>query len=85
VVLVNAFEDYEDRGSLAQMRALLATMAIRWPVVAGTPQLRRAFGGVRRIPAMFIYDQAGRQLAAFRRSERPPPTLEELRTYLSPP
>ncbi|RMH45145.1 MAG: hypothetical protein D6689_00680 [Deltaproteobacteria bacterium] len=82
VVLVNAFEDYGERGSERAMRALLAERGIRWPVVAGDASLRRLFR-VRQIPSLFVFDGDGRLVRAFRRSEGPPPTREELASYLS--
>ena len=85
VILVNAFEDYDDRGSRQDMRDLLARLGITWPVVAGSPELRKIFGNIRKIPAVFVYDGDGREIAAFRRSKRPAPTLDELRAHLSPP
>ena len=84
ILLVNAYEDFDDRGSGREMRALLDARDIRWPVVDGTPALRQKFGNIVKIPAVFVYDRAGRLLASFRRPQRPPPTLAQLRDYLSP-
>ena len=53
-------------------------------MVAGTPALRARFGGISKIPTLFVYDRDGRELVAFRRSRRPPPSEAELRDYLSP-
>lgn len=84
LILVNAFEDYGDRGSKQQMRDLLLQLDIQWPVVDGGAELRKAFG-VRQIPSLFVYDAAGNLVRAFRRHEGPPPSAQELLTYLSSP
>ncbi len=84
VILVNAFEDYDDRGSVGQMLDLLHQLAIQWPVVNGGPALRKAFG-VRQIPSLFVYNAEGNLVQAFRRHERPTPSTRELATYLSSP
>ncbi len=84
LILVNAFEDYDDRGSKQKMRDLLLQLDIKWPVVDAGPELRRAFG-VRQIPSLFVYDAAGQLVQSFRRHERPPPSRQELVTYLSSP
>lgn len=82
MVLVNAFEDYDDRGSTDDMRALLAERGIDWPVVVGNEDLRRRFD-VTKIPSVFIYDEGGREIAAYRRRDRGPPTTQELQAHLS--
>lgn len=84
LILVNAFEDYDDRGSREQMLDLLHQRAIQWPVVDGGPELRKAFG-VRQIPSLFVYSAEGTLVQAFRRHERPMPSKRELATYLSSP
>lgn len=83
VVLVNAFEDYADRGGDADLRRLLAELGAPWPVVGDTGALRRRFD-VRRIPALFAYGPDGRLRARWRgRDARPSASV--LRSHLSSP
>ena len=84
IILVNAFEDYDDRGSKQQMLDLLRQLDVEWPVVDGGLALRKAFG-VQKIPSLFVYDRDGNLVRAFRRHERPMPSKRELSTYLSSP
>ena len=84
LILVNAFEDYDDRGSAQQMLDLLRQLGVPWPVVHGGPELRDAFG-VQKIPSLFVYNARGNLVQAFRRQERPMPSNRELATYLSSP
>ena len=84
MILVNAFEDYDDRGSKQQMLDLLRQLGVQWPVVDGGLELRNAFG-VRKIPSLFVYNAKGNLVQAFRRHERPMPSARELATYLSSP
>ena len=84
LILVNAFEDYDDRGSKQQMVDLLRQLHVDWPVVDGGPELRKAFG-VSQIPSLFVYDAGGALVQAFRRHQRPTPSSKELSTYLSSP
>jgi thiol-disulfide isomerase/thioredoxin len=83
VILVNAYEDFADRSDEARMRSFLAERAVTWPVVRDRGGLRAAFGGVPKIPAMFVFDAQGRELARYGVPARPVPRGAELRAALA--
>ena len=83
VILINAFEEYAERSDQSRMRGFLAKQGIAWPVVVGNKELRTAFGNITKIPSLFVFDGQGRELAAFRRQERLPPSVDELRAAIA--
>lgn len=80
VIGVNAFEEYDQRSDRERLRTYLDRHAPWLQVVRETPALMAELGGVSKIPTLFLFDRAGRRVAAFRREQRPaPPELGELR------
>ena len=51
-------------------------------ITAGADGLRAAYGNVSKIPAMFVFDEAGREIARFRRQDGPLPDAVTLRQTL---
>ena len=97
LVAVNAFEDYTTPPGVPHLHAdgsleyhegapdlpgFLEANGIILPVVASTPALSDAFGGVARIPTTFVFDQQGRLVKRYineARGDFVRPTLEVLR------
>ncbi|MBI1953558.1 MAG: TlpA family protein disulfide reductase [Candidatus Omnitrophica bacterium] len=48
-----------DRGGLAVVKPFAASAGINYPVVLGTREVVRAYGGVRGIPTTFVIDRQG--------------------------
>lgn len=82
VIGVNAYEDWGDRSDAQRLRAFLTREAPWLEVVRGDADVLRVFGGVPKIPSMFVYDREGRAVAEFRRDKRPPPRRAELRSAI---
>ncbi len=65
VVAVNVFETFEDYSNPRRLAAFLQRMALPFSVVEGSPATRAAFGPVRRIPTLLVYDRQGRLAMRF--------------------
>jgi hypothetical protein len=57
--------------------------AARLRVVRADDRLLASYGGVRKIPSVFVYDRRGALAHEFRRSQVEPPTRAELDRALS--
>ncbi len=79
VVGVNAYETWSQLSDETRLREFLGANAPWLRVVHGDARLLRAFGGVPKIPSLFLYDRHGRLVVDWRRQERPPPELPDLR------
>ena len=78
IVGVNTFEEWEDLSDDRHLRAFLSVWAPWLRVVHGDPALVASFGGVKQIPAMFIFDRRGKLVRSFRKSERAMPSKAEV-------
>lgn len=78
VIGLNAYEEWGQYSDEQRLRAFLGENAPWLQVVHANDSMLRAFGGVPKIPTLFVYDQTGRQIVAFRRNQRTPPTRAEL-------
>jgi thiol-disulfide isomerase/thioredoxin len=78
IIGLNAYEDYEDYSDEERLRRFLAGAAPWLRVVRDDGTLLPRFGGVPKIPTLFIYDRGGRVVREFRRDQRPPPSASEL-------
>lgn len=65
IVAVNLFEDFGGLSSPAKLAAFLERFAPQYPVVRGDDAVSHAFGGIDRIPTLFVFDRAGRPAFAF--------------------
>lgn len=84
IVGVNAYEEWGARSDDLRMRRFLAEHAPWLQVVVRADQrLLDAFGGIPRVPTLFVYDAAGALVREFRRSDRDPPTRQELEEALA--
>jgi thiol-disulfide isomerase/thioredoxin len=79
VIGINAYEDYNENSDEERLRKFIAENA-PWltQIVHADSQLLASFGKVPKIPTLFVYDEAGKVVAEFRRNKRPPPSHEEL-------
>ena len=84
IIGLNAYEDWEDTSNEAQLRAYVAANAPWLTVVRTDAAMLRDLGGVAKIPSLFVYDGAGRLVERYKRDQRTPPTLAELRAAIAP-
>lgn len=79
IIGLNAYEEYRNLSDKARLRRYLQRNA-PWltEIVHADAELLSEFGGVPKIPTLFVYDHAGQPVAEFRRGQRPPPTPAEL-------
>lgn len=64
VVAINAFEEFDDNDA-SRMKQFLQQTAPQFQVVKGTKETLALFGGVNRIPTLFVFDQHGKQAYNF--------------------
>lgn len=83
IIGLNAYEDWGELSDEQRLRAFLGENAPWLQVVHADDTMLEAFGGVPKIPTLFVYDQQGRQVVAFRRNKRTPPTRDELESAIS--
>jgi thiol-disulfide isomerase/thioredoxin len=83
VIGLNAYEDYSDLSDEQRLRAFLGENAPWLQVVHADDSMLRSFGGVPKIPTVFVYDKRGQQVVAFRRNQRRPPTKSELQQAIT--
>lgn len=84
IIGLNAYEDWENTSNEAQLRAYVAANAPWLTVVRTDAAMLRDLGGVPKIPSLFVYDGAGHLARGYRRDQRTPPTLAELRDAIAP-
>ncbi len=82
IVAVNAFEfqgGFNDGG--VRLAAFVEDFDPAFSLVAGDDAVRQAFGNVRRIPTVFVFDRTGQSTLHFihiRDAEKTNPTAEEV-------
>ena len=64
VIAVNVFEAFDDQDE-ARMARFLRTTAPTFFVSRGNPETRDAFGGIDRIPTLFVFDRDGNAVMRF--------------------
>jgi len=64
VVAINAFEEFDDN-DIPRMEEFLQQSAPQFQVVKGTKETLALFGGVNRIPTLFVFDKNGEQAYSF--------------------
>jgi len=79
VIGINAYEEWGDLSDERRLREFLAENSPWLPVVRGDDALLHKFGGVPRIPTLFIYDHEGDLVREFRRGLTRLPTRDDLR------
>jgi thiol-disulfide isomerase/thioredoxin len=79
IIGVNAYEEFRGFSNRQRLETSLQTHA-PWlrEVVHADKAMLQDFGGVPKIPTLFLYDKVGQVVAEFRRGRRRVPTREEL-------
>lgn len=78
IVGLNAYEEFNSLSDAAKLDRFLDESAPWLTVVRDDGSLLPEFGGVPKIPTMFVYDRRGKIVREFRRNLRVPPTEAEL-------
>lgn len=65
IIAVNWFEDWDKRNMDRRMKRFLKATKPRFPLVAGHEELIAKFGGISRIPTLFVFDRSGREVYSF--------------------
>lgn len=78
VIGINAYEEFDDRSDADRMRAYIEEHAAGLRVIPADDRLLAAYGGVRKIPSVFVYDRRGGLAHEFRRSQVEPPTRADI-------
>ena len=78
IIGVNAYEEWGRRSDSERLASFLEMNAPWLRVVRSSPELMKSFGGVPKIPTLFVFDRYANLVEVFRREHRPPPQLAEL-------
>lgn len=78
IIGLNAYEEFESYSDEKKLGKFLAGNAPWLTVVRDDGTLLKRFGGVPKIPTVFVYDRDGKVVHEFRRNKRPPPDKREL-------
>jgi len=65
IVAVNWFENWGNYKSGKRLKRFLASTKPQFPLVEGTKSLSDKFGGIDRIPTLFVFDRNGREAFSF--------------------
>ncbi len=65
IVAINLFEDFGGLSSPVKLERFLDKYDPTYSVLSGTDATARAFGGVRRIPTLYVFDRAGHPAFGF--------------------
>ncbi len=87
ILAINVFEDFDGLSSPEKLEAFLDDTAPRFALLKGDKATREAFGGVDRIPTLFVYGRDGRLAYRFvheRDAEKTHATETELRAAIEP-
>ncbi|MEE8395734.1 MAG: TlpA disulfide reductase family protein [bacterium] len=71
VVAINLFENFDGFSDRAKLTAFLEQTGYPFPVIEGDAEISRAFGTVRRIPSLFVFDRRGRPVLVFANQRGP--------------
>lgn len=70
IVAINVHESWAGADHTGRLRRFIGRTKPRFTVVRGTDDIAAAFGGVRQIPSLFMFDRRGRLAYRFRNSRR---------------
>ena len=65
IIAVNWFEDWGKRDGGKRMQRFLKSTGPGFPLVVGNKDIINRFGGVDRIPTLFVFDRQGREAYSF--------------------
>ncbi|MBL4634373.1 MAG: hypothetical protein JKY56_10905, partial [Kofleriaceae bacterium] len=79
IIGVNAYEDFQGISNEGKLKRYIADNA-PWltEIVSADSKMLADFGGIPKIPSLFLYDADGRVVEEYRRNKRPAPSPEEL-------
>lgn len=83
IIGLNAYEEWSNRSNIDRLKKFLGESAPWLRVVRADQKMLKRFGGVQKVPTVFVYDGQGRLVSEFRRSMRAPPTLDELEAVVT--
>ncbi len=87
IVAVNLFENFDDLSDERRLAAYLDLLDPDFPVVRGDDAISAAFGTVRRIPTLYVFDRQGRAVKRFtnaRGGQQPSPDFEGISATIEP-
>lgn len=87
IVAINIFETFEGLSTPAKLEAFLETTRPIFPILKGDDETRRVFGGLDRIPTMFLFRRNGDLDFIFRHQRNAEKTYlseAELRAAIEP-
>ena len=77
IIAVNYFEDFDNLSDDARLQAYLNMTEPPFTVVKGNDAASQQFGGITRIPTLFVYDRQGkRALHFFNKPDGGQPTID---------
>ena len=85
IVAINLFEDFGGKKNPARMARFIRQTEPQFPLIAGTEEMRVAFGDITRIPTVVVYNRSGKEVWRFvhqRNATKTHVTLDELRQAL---
>lgn len=65
IVAVNWFEDWDPRNAKNRMKRFLASTRPEFSLVSGNKTITERFGGIDRIPTLFVFDRSGQAAFTF--------------------
>jgi thiol-disulfide isomerase/thioredoxin len=83
IIGVNAYENWGSLSDAQRLRGFLARHAPWLSVVVADDGMLAEFGGVPKIPTLFIYDRRGRVVREFRRDQDLAPTRVDLESAIA--
>jgi len=82
IIGFNVYEDFRERSDRERLDAFLAEHAPWLQVAVADGDVLRHFGGIPKIPSVFVYDGGGVGVAEFRANQRRSPGRQELETAI---
>jgi thiol-disulfide isomerase/thioredoxin len=65
IIAVNWFENWGERDGGKRMQRFLKSTVPDFPLVVGNKDIINRFGGIDRIPTLFVFDRRGREAYSF--------------------
>lgn len=87
IIAVNYFETFDGLSNPARLAAFLKRVKPPFAVVKGDDRLALRFGGITRIPSLFLFDRQGRQSLFFSNApdgQKPTLSTQELAAAIEP-
>ena len=65
IVAINLSEDWDPRNAKKRMNRFLTSTRPKFSLVSGDKVIMERFGGIDRIPTLFVLDRSGREAFTF--------------------